>query len=119
MTKQKVTWTEIANVSEFSGFNTGDVVPIEVEQDTGIKHSIILVKCSDKEWFALDNLCTHDNGPLDDGEVHLKSCAIECKRHGAQFNIKNGQVVRMPAIHPVDTYPLKIENQILYIQLQN
>jgi 3-phenylpropionate/trans-cinnamate dioxygenase ferredoxin subunit len=114
---KKPTWTQIGNISDFLDFEMGEVIPIEAEENSGVKHSIALVKFSDHEFHAVDNVCTHDNGPLDEGYVNLAACSIECPRHGAQFNIKTGEVISMPAIHPINTYPLKIENGVLYIQL--
>jgi len=64
------------------------------------------------EIYALDNLCTHDDGPLGSGK--LQGTAIECPRHGARFDVKTGAVLRMPAAFPVRTYPTRLEGgQIL------
>jgi 3-phenylpropionate/trans-cinnamate dioxygenase ferredoxin subunit len=59
------------------------------------------------EFFAIDDICTHDGGPLDQGE--LESDVIECPRHGARFNVKTGKVLALPAVKPLNTYPLKVE----------
>ncbi len=61
----------------------------------------------DGEFFAIDDICTHDGGPLDQGE--LQSDVIECPRHGARFNVKTGKVLALPAVKPLATYPLKVE----------
>ena len=59
------------------------------------------------EFYAVDNLCTHDNGPL--GEGRFERGMIECPRHGARFDVKTGAVKALPAVHPIKTYPVTIE----------
>lgn len=56
--------------------------------------------------FAIDDVCTHDRGPLDQGE--LIGHEIECPRHGARFDVTTGVATRLPAIRPVRTYPVHI-----------
>jgi 3-phenylpropionate/trans-cinnamate dioxygenase ferredoxin subunit len=56
--------------------------------------------------FAIDDVCTHDRGPLDQGELIGKE--IECPRHGARFDVTTGQATRLPAIRPVRTYPVRV-----------
>jgi 3-phenylpropionate/trans-cinnamate dioxygenase ferredoxin component len=56
--------------------------------------------------FAIDDVCTHDRGPLDQGE--LIGNEIECPRHGARFDVTTGVATRLPAIRPVRTYPVHI-----------
>ncbi|HWC30577.1 MAG TPA: Rieske 2Fe-2S domain-containing protein, partial [Dehalococcoidia bacterium] len=61
----------------------------------------------DGAFFAVDNLCTHDNGPL--GEGTLWNGTIECPRHGARFDVKTGAVKALPAVRPVRTYPVRLD----------
>lgn len=62
--------------------------------------------------YAIDDVCTHDRGPLGQGE--LIGNEIECPRHGARFNITTGTATRLPAVRPVRTYPVRVDgNQIL------
>ncbi|MBI4498869.1 MAG: non-heme iron oxygenase ferredoxin subunit [Chloroflexi bacterium] len=60
----------------------------------------------DGEYYAIDDICTHDGGPLGEGE--LFDCEIECPRHGARFDVRTGAVRALPAVFPVATYPVKI-----------
>ena len=57
--------------------------------------------------YALENVCTHDDGPL--GEGYLEGCSVECPRHGARFDVRTGAVLRMPAVAPVRTFPVRVE----------
>lgn len=59
-------------------------------------------------FFALDDVCTHDDGPLSDGVMGAN--AIACPRHGAQFDIRTGKALTMPATRPTGSYPCKVEN---------
>jgi 3-phenylpropionate/trans-cinnamate dioxygenase ferredoxin subunit len=61
----------------------------------------------DGEFYAIEDLCTHDGGDLASGEVD--GDAIVCPRHGARFCIKTGEVLEAPAYEPVDIFPVRIE----------
>ncbi|HEY4685438.1 MAG TPA: non-heme iron oxygenase ferredoxin subunit [Dehalococcoidia bacterium] len=61
----------------------------------------------DGAFFAIDNLCTHDGGPL--GEGTLAGDQVECPRHGARFDVRTGAVRALPAVRPVRTYPVRLE----------
>jgi 3-phenylpropionate/trans-cinnamate dioxygenase ferredoxin subunit len=60
------------------------------------------------DFFALANVCTHDGGPL--GEGTLWGDTVECPRHGARFDVKTGRVMALPAVLPVRTYPVRVED---------
>jgi len=66
-------------------------------------------------YYAIDDICTHDGGPLAEGEV--EGDVVTCPRHGAQFSIKTGAALRFPAITPVDTYPVRVEGEDLLVGL--
>lgn len=66
-------------------------------------------------YYAIDDVCTHDGGPLAEGEVEGE--VVTCPRHGAQFNIKTGAALTFPAITPVDTYPVRVEGEDLLVGL--
>jgi 3-phenylpropionate/trans-cinnamate dioxygenase ferredoxin subunit len=69
----------------------------------------------DGEYYAIDDLCTHDGGPLAEGEVD--GDVVTCPRHGARFNIRTGAALSLPAITPVDTYPVRVEGEDLLVGL--
>ncbi len=60
----------------------------------------------DGELYAIDNVCSHDEGPLDQGEVI--GCEIERPRHRARFDVRNGKVTAPPAFLPVDVFPVRV-----------
>ncbi|HJO04552.1 MAG TPA: non-heme iron oxygenase ferredoxin subunit [Acidobacteriota bacterium] len=65
----------------------------------------IAVARAEGELFAVQDLCTHDDGPL--GEGRLQGHAIQCPRHGAQFDVRTGEVLSMPAVVPIATFPVQ------------
>jgi 3-phenylpropionate/trans-cinnamate dioxygenase ferredoxin subunit len=63
--------------------------------------------------YAVDDVCTHDGGDLGEGSV-VKG-QIQCPRHGARFDLKTGEVTRMPAVFAIDTYEVKIVDREVFI----
>ena len=60
----------------------------------------------DGTFYAIDDVCTHDGGPLAEGD--LDGCAIECPRHGARFDVRTGKPLCMPAVEPVATHQVEV-----------
>ncbi len=60
----------------------------------------------DGELYAVEDLCTHDGGPLDEGE--LEGVRIMCPRHGALFDVTTGAALTLPAVTPLPTYEVRI-----------
>jgi 3-phenylpropionate/trans-cinnamate dioxygenase ferredoxin subunit len=67
--------------------------------------------------YALKNECSHEDYPLDDGEVDVTNCEIECSRHGALFSLKSGEPHSLPATKPVATFPTVIEDDHVYVEM--
>ena len=68
----------------------------------------------DGEIYAIEDTCTHDGGPLGDGE--LNGYQIICPRHGARFDVRTGDALKLPAFEPVATYQVKVENGDLLVE---
>ncbi len=60
------------------------------------------------QYYCIDYLCTHDGGPLGQGE--LLGDQIECPRHGALFDVKTGKALTLPAVLAVATHEVRVEN---------
>jgi 3-phenylpropionate/trans-cinnamate dioxygenase ferredoxin component len=58
------------------------------------------------QLFAIGDVCTHDDGPLGDGD--LEGFNIVCPRHGAEFDVRTGKVVQMPAVVDIPAYPVRV-----------
>jgi 3-phenylpropionate/trans-cinnamate dioxygenase ferredoxin subunit len=65
------------------------------------------------EFFAFADVCTHDDGPVAEGE--LDEYIIECPRHGAKFDIRTGKVKQLPAVTPIPVYAVKIEGNAVLV----
>jgi 3-phenylpropionate/trans-cinnamate dioxygenase ferredoxin component len=68
-------------------------------------------------WYALDDVCTHDGGPLSDGPLDAAAGTIACPRHGAKFAIKNGAALTMPATKPTKVHEVRIDGESVYVRL--
>ena len=69
----------------------------------------------DGNLYCIADICTHDGGPLADGE--LDGCEIVCPRHGARFDVRTGAVLSMPAVTPVPAYAVKVADDGIYVEL--
>ena len=71
------------------------------------------------EYFAIDDVCSHDDGELVSGEGQLiDSCQIECPRHGARFDVRTGEAKKMPAVAPIKTYKVVVKGDELEINIE-
>jgi len=68
----------------------------------------------DGSIYAIEDVCTHDGGALDQG--HLEGACIECPRHGARFDVRTGAVRALPAVIPVPTYAVRVEGDDIYVE---
>ena len=71
----------------------------------------------DGGFFAIDDVCTHDGGPLADGE--LTGCEIECPRHGARFDVRTGRPLSMPAIEPVAVHAIDVRGDDVFVAIND
>lgn len=67
------------------------------------------------EIFAVEDICTHDGGALDQGE--LEGARIVCPRHGATFDVRTGEALTLPAIMPLPTYGVRIDGDDIYVRV--
>ena len=70
----------------------------------------------DGELHAIDNLCTHDDGPL--GEGRLQRGRIICPRHGAAFDAKTGAALTLPAVKGVSAYAVSIDGDDVFVECE-
>lgn len=62
------------------------------------------------EFFAIEDQCTHDEGPLCEGEFDCAERVAICPRHGARFDITTGRALTLPAYIDVDTFPARVRD---------
>ena len=66
-------------------------------------------------FYAIEDRCSHDNGPL--GEGTLDGKLLECPRHGARFDVTTGRPITLPAVMPVARFPVKIEGTQILVEV--
>ncbi len=99
-------WVKVADLSECP---PGSLLDVEAGRE-----SIVLANI-DGDLYALENRCSHQDLPLSDGE--LDGDRLECLYHGARFDVCTGRAVGLPAIKPVETYPVELRGQEIYVQI--
>ena len=95
---------------------TGEVQPgrPKVTQVDALR--VAVFQLQDGELRAIEDVCTHDDGPLAEGRVEGE--VIECPRHGARFDLKTGEVLCMPAITPVRSFPVRVNGSQIEIECE-
>jgi 3-phenylpropionate/trans-cinnamate dioxygenase ferredoxin subunit len=102
----EVTFLEIAPADQLPD---GERLFIEVAG-----RSIVIFNLAGK-LFAIGDVCSHDNGPVGDGEIEEKE--IICPRHGARFDIRTGKATSLPAVVDIPSYPVRVKEGMLEIGL--
>ena len=68
------------------------------------------------EYYALDDMCSHAEASLSEGDVY--DCKVECPLHGAEFNLKTGDAVTLPATKPVNKYKVNVEDGYIFLEMK-
>ena len=71
----------------------------------------------DGSLFAIEDRCSHDDGPLAEGEFDTSKCTVECPRHGSLFDLKTGKPLTLPAYQPVDTFKVIVEDDTIKLEV--
>ena len=71
----------------------------------------------DGEFFAIEDRCSHDDGPLCEGEFDADEGFAICPRHGARFDVRTGRALSLPAYLPVDTFPVRVEDGLVKVEV--
>lgn len=102
--ESKIEFAEIAPASELPN---GERLFLEIEG-----RAIVIFNIAG-ELFAIGDICTHDDGPLGDGD--LEGYNIVCPRHGAEFDVRTGKVMQMPAVVDIPAYPVKVVDGMIQV----
>ncbi len=102
-------------VGSESEFPEGSSTLVEVDDE-----SIVLIHAAGS-YYALDDICTHDGGPLSDGPLHVEdeTPAIACPRHGAKFALSDGAALTMPATKATRAHEVKVDGGQVFVRLVN
>jgi len=69
------------------------------------------------ELYAIEDRCSHDDGPLCEGDWDEDLCRVVCPRHGSAFELASGRPLSLPATEPVETYPVRIVDGSIVVDL--
>ena len=93
-----------------------DEVPVEsLKAVRGDDTEICLAHAEDGNFYAINDVCTHENFLLSVGE--LFDLQVECPQHGSRFNLKTGAVTGLPAVIPTTTYPVTVEGSDIFVEM--
>ena len=104
--ESKIEYVEIAPVSELPN---GERLFIEVEGKALVIFNIV------GQYFAIGDICTHDDGPLGDGD--LEGFTVVCPRHGGEFDVQTGKALQLPAVVDIPAYPVKVVDEMIQVGL--
>jgi 3-phenylpropionate/trans-cinnamate dioxygenase ferredoxin component len=68
-------------------------------------------------YHAIEDRCSHDDGPLAEGEFDASACTVECPRHGSLFDVTTGRPKTLPAYQPVETFPVSVEDGMVKVDV--
>jgi 3-phenylpropionate/trans-cinnamate dioxygenase ferredoxin subunit len=71
----------------------------------------------DGSFFAVEDRCSHDDGPLVEGDWEPDECVVVCPRHGSRFDITTGRALTLPAYLPVETFPVRVEDGLVKVSV--
>jgi len=72
----------------------------------------------DGQLYAIEDRCSHDDGPLAEGPLDPVACTIECPRHGSLFDLRTGRPITLPAYETVETFPVLVEDGVIQLELE-
>jgi 3-phenylpropionate/trans-cinnamate dioxygenase ferredoxin component len=101
--------SEFVQVAKTADLANPGKIMLEVDE-----RLVVLLHIND-QFFCIDDVCSHDGGPLGEGE--LSGHEIACPRHGAKFDIRNGAALTMPATQPTIVHEIKIEGDDIFVRI--
>lgn len=107
--------TDYHAIGPVSDFADPSSTLVEVDDEP-----IVLIHAAGR-FYALDDVCTHDGGPLSDGpfDGDGETPSIACPRHGAKFALETGAALTMPATKPTRVHETKVEDGQVFVRLSN
>lgn len=77
---------------------------------------LAVINC-DGQLFGIEDRCSHDDGPLAEGDIDQTECTVECPRHGSLFDLRTGKPKTLPAYQPVKTFPVEIIDDTITLEV--
>jgi 3-phenylpropionate/trans-cinnamate dioxygenase ferredoxin subunit len=102
-------------MADFVRVASCDEIPDGNRRVIEIDEQLVAVFNVGGQYYALDDVCTHDGGPLAEGPLH--GFQIECPRHGARFDIRDGRALSLPATKPTKVHEVKTADGEVFVRL--
>ncbi len=102
-------------MSNFIKVATVDEIPAGESKVVEVEGMSIALFNLDGTIYAIEDVCTHDGGPLAEGTI-VNGCEVICPRHGARFDIRTGKALSFPAFEPTNSYAVRIEGENVLIE---
>lgn len=99
---------EFVEVGEAGDVPNGERLFVEIDD-----FSIVVFNIAGK-FFAIEDVCSHDNGPLGDGDLE-DEYEVACPRHGARFDVRTGEALTFPAVTDIPAYPVRVVDGIIEV----
>jgi 3-phenylpropionate/trans-cinnamate dioxygenase ferredoxin subunit len=99
-------------MSDFERIASISDVPAGARKSVLIDETPALLLHIGEDFYAIEDVCTHDGQPLTDGP--LQGCEITCPRHGARFDVRTGKALCMPATEPVQTFEVQVHDGAIF-----
>lgn len=78
---------------------------------------VCVARCADG-LHAIDDVCSHEDYPLSEGDVDPEACEIECWRHGSLFSLHTGEALTLPATRPVAVHQIEVQGDDVLVTLR-
>jgi len=98
---------------------TSDIPEGEVRKFVVRRIEIAVANLGEGVFLAVDDICSHAEASLSEGEVDVEDETIECPRHGSVFDLRSGKPRSLPATLPIVTFPVKVEGDTIMIELED
>lgn len=102
-------------MNEFIKVATVDEVPVGGSKLVEIENVRVALFNLEGTFYAIEDVCTHDGGPLVEGEI-VNGCEVVCPRHGARFDIRTGAALSFPAFEATNSYAVRLEGQAVWVE---
>jgi 3-phenylpropionate/trans-cinnamate dioxygenase ferredoxin subunit len=100
----------VTSVTSINVCPTAELAEGEMRLVEADGRKIGVFRCVGGELYAIEDRCSHDDGPLAEGEFDRDACTVECPRHGSLFDIRSGRPRTLPAYQPVETFEVREED---------
>jgi 3-phenylpropionate/trans-cinnamate dioxygenase ferredoxin component len=102
--ESKIEFVEIAPASELPN---GERLFVEIEGKQIVIFNIA------GQFFSIGDVCSHDDGPVGEGDI--EGYKITCPRHGAEFDVRTGKAMQLPAVVDIPAYPVQVRDGNIFL----